>query len=311
MIYYKTNDNWFGDVGHLAKSWTMVKIMRSVVIMAIYATIVCVVFEYVLKINEDSMPINTTIFSLLGVLLSIFLVFRTNSAYDRWWEARKQWGALVNNTRNLAIYVQGMFPKEDKAVRRFMATHISNFCLALVEHLRDGTKLENLIYLSEEDIAEYETKGHIPNHIALEIFERLAEAHRRGEINEGDYINIKAQHQSLLDILGACERIKKTPIPFSYAVYMRIFITAYGLLLPFALLNMFHLWTIPIAAFVFFALIGVELLGEEIEDPFGLDCNDLPTGDIAHTIKNNVFEILEDRSSKGRERKIELYQKVF
>ncbi len=181
----------------------------------------------------------------------------------------------------------------------------------MVEHLRGGTKLEKLIYLSEEDLAEYETKGHIPNHIALEMFERLAEAHRRGEINEGDYINIKAQHQSLLDILGACERIKKTPIPFSYAVYLKIFITAYGVLLPFALLNMFHLWSIPIAAFVFFALIGVELLGEEIEDPFGLDCNDLPTGDIAHTIKNNVFEILEDRSSKGRERKIELYQKVF
>jgi len=311
MIYYKTNDNWFGDVRHLAKSWTMVKIMRSVLIMAIYATVVCVVFEVFLEIDEGAMPINTTIFSLLGVILSILLVFRTNSAYDRWWEARKQWGALVNNTRNLAIYVESMFPKEDKIIRRFMATHISNFCLALVEHLRDGTKLDKLIYLSEEDIEEYETKGHIPNHIALEIFERLAEAHRRGELNEGDYINIKAQHQALLDILGACERIKKTPIPFSYSVYLKIFITAYGVLLPFALLNMFHLWTIPIAAFVFFALIGVELLGEEIEDPFGLDCNDLPTGDIAHTIKNNVFEILEDRSSKGKERKLELYQKVF
>lgn len=311
MIYYKTNKNWFGDVRHLAKSWTMVKIMRSVMIMAVYATAVCVVFEVWLQITPEQMPINMTVFSLLGVILSILLVFRTNSAYDRWWEARKQWGALVNNTRNLAIYVQAMFPKEDKTVRRFMATHISNFCLALVEHLRDGTKLDKLIYLTEEDIKEYESKGHIPNHIALEIMERLAEAHRRGEINEGDYINIKAQHQSLLDILGACERIKKTPIPFSYAVYLKIFITAYGVLLPFALLNIFHLWTIPIAAFVFFALIGVELLGEEIEDPFGLDCNDLPTGDIAHTIKNNVFEILEDRSSKGRERKVELYQKVF
>ena len=307
MIYYKTNDNWFGDVGHLARSWTMVRIMRSVLLIGAYAAIVCGPIEYLGWGKHIQM--NTSIFSLLGVILSIFLVFRTNSAYDRWWEARKQWGALVNNTRNFAIYVQSMFPREDKDVRRFFAKHISNFCLALVEHLRDGTRLEKLIYLHDEERAEYETKGHIPNHIALQLFERLAEAHRNGEINEGDYINIKAQHQSLLDILGACERIKKTPIPFSYAVYLKIFITAYGLLLPFALVNMFHLSAIPISMFIFFALLGVELLGEEIEDPFGLDCNDLPTGDIAHTIKSNVFEILESRTAAAVER--ELYEKVF
>lgn len=307
MINYKTNDNWFGDVSHLAKSWTMVRILRSVIAIGIYSAVVCIAVEFLELQSYISM--NTSIFSLLGVILSIFLVFRTNSAYDRWWEARKQWGALVNNTRNLAIYVEAMFPKKDEDVRRLMAKHISNFCLALVEHLRDGTKLDKLIYLSDEDRAEYESKGHIPNHIALQIMERLASAHRKGEINEGDYINIKAQHQSLLDILGACERIKKTPIPFSYAVFLKIFITAYGVLLPFALVTTLGLSTIPIVMFIFFALLGIELMGEEIEDPFGLDCNDLPTGDIAHTIKTNVFEILQDR--KGSSRKYELYEKVF
>jgi putative membrane protein len=254
--------------------------------------------------------LNTSVFSLLGVILSIFLVFRTNSAYDRWWEARKQWGALVNNCRNLAIYARTMFP-ESENTRHFFAKHISNFCLALVEHLREGTKLEKLVYLTDEDRAYYDSKGHIPNHIALQIFDRIAEAHRKDEINEGDYINIKAQHQSLLDILGACERIKKTPIPFSYAVYLKIFITAYGLVLPFALFNTFHMMTVPLVMFMFFALLGVELLGEEIEDPFGLDCNDLPTGDIAHTIKTNVFELLEVRSGKDRQVERELYEKVF
>ena len=309
MINYKTNGNWFGDMGHLARSWTMVKIMRAVGMIGIYTIAVCLAVESFGW--NDFISMNTSIFSLLGVILSIFLVFRTNTAYDRWWEGRKQWGALVNHTRNFAVYVQSMFPKKDKDVRRFFAKNISNFCYALVEHLRDGTKLDKLIYLEEEEIEEYQTKGHIPNHIALQLFERLAEAHRDGEINEGDYINIKAQHQALLDILGACERIKKTPIPFSYNVYLKIFITAYGVLLPFALINTFHFATIPLVMFIFFALIGVELLGEEIEDPFGLDCNDLPTGDIAHTIRNNIFEILEDRSSVGKKREVELYQKVF
>jgi putative membrane protein len=308
MIFYKTNENWFGDVRHLWKSWTMVRITRAVLAMGIYSAIICVAVEQ-FKLTKW-VGINTSIYSLLGVLLSIFLVFRTNTAYDRWWEARKQWGALVNNTRNLAIYVDGMFPEENKSIRHFMAVHISNFCLALVEHLRKGVQLDNLIHLQEEERAIYEAKGHVPNYIAQQIFDKIATAHRSGEINEGDYINIKAQHQSLLDILGACERILKTPIPFSYSVYLKIFITAYGLLLPFAMVSQYGFLTIPLAMFLFFALLGVELLGEEIEDPFGLDCNDLPTGDIAHTIKNNVFEILEDKSSKGRGRKLELYEKV-
>lgn len=307
MIYYKTNENWFGDVSHLAKSWTMVRIMRSVFGIGFYTLMVCLLFE--LTGWTELIMLNTSIFSLLGVILSLFLVFRTNTAYDRWWEARKQWGALVNNTRNLAIYAHAVFPKEDKEVRRFMGKHISNFCIALVEHLRDGTQMDQLIYIHDEEREEYEKMGHIPNYIALQIYQRLAEAHRNGEINEGDYINIKAQHQSLLDILGACERIKKTPIPFSYAVYLKIFISAYGIFLPFALLQTFSYFTIPLVMFMFFALIGVELLAAEIEDPFGLDCNDLPTGDIAHTIKTNVFEILESRHVQIRPK--ELYEKYF
>lgn len=307
MIHYKTNNNWFGDISHLAKSWTMTRIMRSVVAISIYATIVSVSIDYFEW--GRFIPVNASVFSLLGVILSILLVFRTNSAYDRWWEARKQWGALVNNTRNFAIYVHTMFPKDNAEVRRYFGKHISNFCLALVEHLREGTHIDKLIYLTEEEINIYEAKGHIPNHIAMQLFDRLAQAHRDGEINEGDYINIKAQHQSLLDILGACERIKKTPIPFSYAVFLKIFITVYGIMLPIVLTSELHLWSVLITALFFFALIGVELMGQEIEDPFGLDCNDLPTGNIAHTIKTNVFEILEDRSPT--QRGLELYEKVF
>ena len=308
MIYYKTNTNWFGDIRHLMRSWTMVRIMRSVMAIGFYTTALCIIIEW--YDLEQYIAMNISAFSLLGIILSIFLVFRTNSAYDRWWEARKQWGALVNNTRNLAIYAHAMFPKENNEVRHFMAKHIANFCIAMVEHLREGVHLEKLIYLTEEERAVYKTKGHVPNYIAFQIFDRLAAAHRQGEINEGDYINIKAQHQALLDILGACERIKKTPIPFSYAVYLKIFISAYGLLLPFALITTFHFFTIPLVMFIFFSLLGIELMGQEIEDPFGLDCNDLPTGDIAHTIKVNVFEILEDRSGIGKTRELELYQKV-
>ncbi len=200
MIYYKTNQNWFGDVRHLATSWTMVRIVRSVIGIGLYATVLCVVMDYFNWEREINM--NTGVFSLLGVMLSILLVFRTNSAYDRWWEGRKQWGALVNNSRNLAIYIETMFPKEDREVRHFMAVRIANFCISLVEHLRNGVNLDKLIFLSKTERATYEAKDHIPNQIALEIFDRIAESRRRGDLSEGDYINIKAQQESLLRYPG-------------------------------------------------------------------------------------------------------------
>lgn len=308
MILYKTNGNWFGDIGQLFKSWTMTRIVRSVAAIGLYSAGLIFVVNYFEL--EKYLVMDTTVFSLLGVILSLFLGFRTSTAYDRWWEARKQWGALVNHSRNMAIYVDSMWPESDTGIRRFMAKHIGNFSLALAWHLRDGVKLDNLVYLSPEEEAYYSTKNHIPNFIALRIFQRMAAAHREGDINEGDYINIKAQHQALLDILGACERIKKTPIPFSYNVYLKIVVTVYGLLLPLGLMSSFGWTAVPVTMFVFFTLLGIELMGEEIEDPFGLDCNDLPTNDIAHTIKKNVFEILEDRSPAVEERK-ELYTKVF
>ncbi|MEM9258182.1 MAG: bestrophin family protein [Bacteroidota bacterium] len=308
MILYKTNDNWFGDMRHLFTSWTMTRIARSVAGIGIYAAIFIWLIDY-LRL-ENFLIMDPTVFSLLGVILSLFLGFRTTTAYDRWWEARKQWGALVNHSRNMAIYVDSMWPESDTGIRRFMAKHIANFCLGLTWHLRDGVKLDKLVYLSPEEEAYYSTKDHVPNFIALRIFQRMAAAHRDGTINEGDYINIKAQHQALLDILGACERIKKTPIPFSYNVYLKIFITAYGILLPCGLAESFGWTAVPVTMLVFFALLGIELMGEEIEDPFGLDCNDLPTGGIANTIKKNVFEILEDRTPVETERQ-ELYTKVF
>ena len=308
MILYKTNDGWFADLGHLFTSWTIRRIVRWTLFAAAYSTLVTWGLLEVEVLRRAQ--VDATVYTLLGLVLSILLVFRTNTAYDRWWEGRKQWGALVNNCRNLAVYVHGAFPVGDREVRRFAGKQIANFCLALVEHLRDGTRLDDLVYLGPEERARFARANHVPNLIVRRLYDRLSDAHARGEISNADFINMGPLHKSLLDILGACERIKKTPIPFSYAVYLKLFVTAYVLLLPFALAGVFGWLTIGVSMIVTFALVGVELLGEEIEDPFGRDCNDLPTGDIAHTIKKNVFEILEDRYTV-EEGERELYEKVF
>lgn len=123
MIIYEPNKNWFRDIGNLATSWTLQRIMRGVLLVGVIAAVIIGFLSYA---NIEP-RLHSGIFSLLGIVLSIVLVFRTNSAYDRWWEGRKLWGALVNNTRNLALYLNVSVPDDDKPSRQFFARHISNF----------------------------------------------------------------------------------------------------------------------------------------------------------------------------------------
>lgn len=307
MIVYQSNKNWLRDLVHLYKSWTMQHVAKSTLLVMLATAIIAFIPNRIFPFRGSGL---VTIFSLLGVVLSILLSFRTNTAYDRWWEGRKLWGELVNNCRNLAVYIHSSFPQEDKNTRMYLAGRISNFCIALKEHLRNGVEMDELINLSKADREVYAGKSFLPGFIAYEIAECIQTVFKAGGIEPEDHLNIKQHTQSLLNIAGACERIRKTPIPFSYNVYLKLFISAYGLCLPFALIPMFGYWSVIMVGFVFFAFIGLELMAEEIEDPFGLDCNDLPTGDIAHTIKNNVFEILEVRHIEPAQPK-ELYSKVF
>jgi putative membrane protein len=305
MIVYEPNKNWFRDIWNLTTSWTIKKIMFGVLMSGLVSTVIC----FALYFSGVEPRLHSGIFSLLGIVLSILLVFRTNTAYDRWWEGRKLWGTLVNNTRQLAIMLEAILPGEDKASREFFARHISNFGVALKEHLRSGVKLDEL-ELTDKELEELSLKGHKPNHIAYMIFARMQTIYRAGVFTDADMINLKQQHQVLTDVMGACERIKKTPIPFSYAVYIKLFISVYGLMLPFGLYLDFSFYSIPLAMFIFFTMIGVELMAQEIEDPFGLDCNDLSTGAIAKTIKDNVCETLGHRQMKPVV-ETGIYQKIF
>lgn len=306
MIYYESNKNFFRDIRHLTTSWTMYKVLRGSGAAGLYSLILCLAADF--SGVAPSLPSN--LFSLIGIVLSILLVFRTNSAYDRWWEGRKHWGALVNHCRNLAIMGHVTFPADDKHGRKRFAADIANFCISLKEHLRTGVKKEELILLDPETQAELETRNHIPAYFSSRLHEQVENSHRSGIISGYDLINFKPQLQALLDIAGACERIRKTPIPFSYAVYVKVLVFVYVLMLPLAMVSELSYWSVPIVMFLAFTFIGIEMMAQEIEEPFGLDCNDLPTGDIAHNIKNNVFELLEVTHKHHEEEKTILYEKI-
>jgi putative membrane protein len=231
------------------------------------------------------------IHSLLGFVIGLLLVFRTNSAYDRWWEGRKQWGALVNSTRNAALKFNAALGS-DAVTKKFYATAISNYGYALKEHLRNGVIMEELDDSNEMPLAVISNRRHIPNAIANYINKKNIELYKSEVITGEQLIILDQETNEFTDILGACERIKNTPIPFSYNLFIKKFIFVYTLTLPFGLAQDYHYWTIPISTFILYVFGSLELLAEEIEEPFGTDTSDLPTDNLVIIIKDNVNEIL-------------------
>ncbi|HEX7846430.1 MAG TPA: bestrophin family ion channel, partial [Chitinophagaceae bacterium] len=226
--------------------------------------------------------------------ISMLLVFRTNTAYDRWWEGRKLWGGLVNNSRNLAMKLAVMLPADDIAQRSFFRKIIPAFAFALHDHLRREKTRTELFEDKEhnEMLQSIDREKHIPNQVALLIHKHIQQLYREQKISGEQLLYLNQEVQSFTDICGACERIKNTPIPFSYSVFIKKFIFVYVMTLPFGFVFSLGYYVIPVVAFIFYVLASLELIAEEIEDPFGNDENDVPTDLLAKNIQRHVAELI-------------------
>jgi ion channel-forming bestrophin family protein len=230
--------------------------------------------------------------SLLGVVLGLFLVFRTNSSYDRWWEGRKLWGSLVNNTRNLSLKLDAFLDQSDKENRRWFAMMIPNLVISLKDHLRSGVKMNELEVADEGFLQAIGSVKHIPNKLSSMMYDRVNKLYKKNIFSGDQLLLLDRELKEFSEIVGACERIKSTPIPYSYSMYIKQFIFIYVITLPFGFVTASGYLTIPIVILITFVLLSVELIAEEIEDPFGRDINDLPTDELAEKITDNVREIL-------------------
>lgn len=233
--------------------------------------------------------------NLLGFAISMLLVFRTNTAYDRWWEGRRLWGSLVNNSRNLAIKLCAFLPQDDTIQRSFFARIIPAFAISLHNHLHSEKLRVELFEEGHEHKHVFEKidrSKHIPNQVAVLMMQHVQQLYSSGKISGEQLIVLNTELLSFTDICGACERIKNTPIPFSYSVFIKKFIFLYIMTLPFGYVFSLGYLVIPVVVFVFYVLASLELIAEEIEDPFGGDANDVPTAKLAETIQRNVKEIL-------------------
>jgi putative membrane protein len=263
--------------------------------MGIFTAGFCYFILGYMGLDRHAFEGTTAIHSLLGIVLGLFLVFRTNSAYDRWWEGRKLWGGLVNSTRNLAIKLNAYLPHQDRDNRMWFASMIANFVLATKDHLRNGVQLNELIEADGSLMDDLNRHTHLPNRIASLIYERVNTLHRSDQLTGFQLINLDKEIKDFIDLLGGCERIRNTPIPYSYTMYIKKFIFTYIVTLPFGLIPTFGYFTIATVMLMSYILLSVELIAEDIEDPFGKDPNDLPTDELSLKIKENVTEILNAR----------------
>lgn len=290
MVQYNPKD-WFSFIFQLHKADTFRKLFGMIVSMIIYTAIIAYVVIDVLQVPKDSqLKSLNTMHSLLGFALSMLLVFRTNTAYDRWWEARKIWGSLVNNSRGLAFKLNAMLKEETH--RAFFRRMIPNYAFVLKNHLRKQYIAEELEFFPQFQPDQFDSELHLPNQVASVIIQEVNTLYENGVIKGEQYLLLNPELQVFADACGACERIRNTPIPFSYSGFLKKFIFFYTMTLPFGYVLTLGYWIIPVCVFVFYALASLEIIAEEIEDPFGIDANDLPTDQIAKGIRTAIREIL-------------------
>lgn len=228
--------------------------------------------------------------------LTLLLVFRTNTAHERFWEGRKLWGALVNATRNLArdlwIVVKEQSQK-DRAEKEAILRLIIAFPIAMKLHLRGEPVNQQLaLLMPEHQYLRLKDTQHPPLQIAFWMSDYLQYQNERNCLNIYQLTNLHKIVDELVDILGGCERILKTPLPLIYTIILRNLVLVYCLVLPFEIVRDLHWWTGVLTAFVSFTLLSIEQIGSEIEEPFGHDPNDLPLDIICNTIKRNIEELI-------------------
>lgn len=239
---------------------------------------------------------------ILGTALAILIGFRNNSAYDRWWEARRLWGVFVNESRTVARQTLTFLTlkhnkngseAELKSLQKELIYRQIAFIHATAHHLRKQNPFESLkLFLSADELAALQNQQNVPNAILQTQAKRLQEINETGYIEDFRHMQMDARFSNLCDTLGGCERIKNTVFPRQYSYYTGVFVWIFLMFLPFSLVKEFGYLSIPAIfaiAFIFFVLVRV---GNNIENPFENTLNDIPISAISRTIEINLRQQL-------------------
>lgn len=287
MIVYKPGE-WWKALWHFHTSEVIRVLLVRVVLVGVYGVGVAIA---ILEFHTLNLTIGKEYFSFLGIMLSLLLVFRTNTAYDRYYEGRRLWGQLVSHCRGLAMEINAVLPRNATASRRYFAALISNFPLALKGSLRGRINFDQLE--ATPDIMErLQTTENVPTCIVSVLMESVEQLRQVEIIIPTHLLTIKPHLLGMMEVNGSCERIKATPIPFSYSFFIKMFITIFIGVMPIVLVSTCGYFMVPITMIGAYVMLGLEMIGTEIEQPFGLDSNDLPISQMANRIRVSVHDVL-------------------
>jgi putative membrane protein len=244
-------------------------------------------------IFKHKVPLNATPFTLVGVALALFLGFRNSSAYDRWWEGRKLWGALVNTMRTLArqvLTMTGDVPDAAKDKREFIDMLVA-FTYAMRDQLRGDVFARSAELLPPALAEEVDRARYKPFIILRGMGEWVSARYKEGAFGEITMTAIDRNLVELSNILGGCERIAATPVPFGYSVMIHRVVYFYCALLPFGLVDAIEWMTPAVALVMAYSFIALDSLAGELEMPFDRDENGLALDAISLNIELSLREM--------------------
>lgn len=274
----------------------------------VFTTVLAIIVTVIdLKVGYFHADLTTIPFTLMGLALGIFLGFRNNTSYDRFWEARKLWGSLVNTSRSLTrqiltLVMDSSAPASAEAVtesaeilsfRREMVHRLVAYVHSLKHHLRDQDRVDDLgPMITAAEIQSLRSEVNRPVAILQRMGDRFRDAYRRGWVHPQHVPVLEQSLVNLTDIQGGCERIKSTPIPLSYTSLIHQIVGIYCIALPFGLVKSVGAFTPIVVTIVAYAFYGLDAIGDEIENPFGTDDNDLPLSALSTMIEVNLRQRL-------------------
>ncbi|MBM0741910.1 hypothetical protein JOY44_09780 [Phormidium sp. CLA17] len=284
-----------------SKHWfrTVFQLKGSVIPSILGRTTVCGLFGVLISaFAYFKYPVALpTLASLIpNIVLGLLLVFRTNTAYERFWEGRKLWGMIVNTIRNLARHMWIVIPvkqPDDREGKVAALKLLIAFAIATKQHLRQeplDADVEKLI--APAKFRKLQTMNHPPLEIAFWIGDYLQHQYSYQHFDSYQLTAMQNLLNSLVDCLGGCERILKTPMPLAYSIHLKQLLLLYCLSLPFQTVGQLGWWTGVVVALISFTLFGIEEIGIEIENPFGHDANDLPLDTICATMLRNIEDLM-------------------
>jgi ion channel-forming bestrophin family protein len=274
------------DFDRMLKTTLMLqRIWLFVLLIGVYS-LIPVIKEHTKYADFADLP--SHLFSSFGLVLSLVLVFRTNRAYDRWWEARTLWGKLVNISRSLAIKAKQLSGL-DQPERVDLHRTIAGFAFALKEHLRSGVQLKDVPGWESEQTAP----AHVPSWLMTQLYGQFKMWENDNRIAPEELLVIDAEAHEFLNVCGGCERIRNTLIAGSYRSYALKCLILYLLALPWGLVQELGWITIPAVMLIGYMMIGLETIADDVEEPFGFDLDDLDLDRLCKTIDVTTAEILE------------------